>query len=183
MVAAPCSPISSRTFANPPAVPCPPVMEILPEAIPIKGSTPIRRVIPIGIKFCIVIMATSRPSMMNKSLPPFLMTLRLLWKPTLVKNASMNTSFNVPSNDTSISNQLYRIRVINEKMIPPLTGEGTQNFWRKATFRVKVMPTMRARAPMPAVCIISSSIVVISPTKIQRIMRNVKNSQISYVFL
>ena len=36
----------------------------------------------------------------------------------------------------------YSIRVINEKMIPPLTGDGTQNFWRKPTFLVKPIPTM-----------------------------------------
>ena len=112
---------------------------------------------PIGIKFCIAIMTTNRTSMMTNSLPPFFNTFRSLWKPTLVKNASIKAPLNVALNDTSIPNQLYKIRVINEKMIPPLTGDGTQNFWRKVTFRVKIMPTMRAKAPMPAVCIISSS--------------------------
>ena len=110
-----------------------------------------RRVIPIGIRFCMVIMATNRTSMMTRSLPPCFNTFRSLWKPTLVKNASMKTSFNVPSNDTSTSKQLYNIRVINEKMMPPLTGEGTQKFCRKATFRVKTIPTTSAKAPMPAV--------------------------------
>ena len=106
-------------------------------------------------------MTTSRTSMMTNSLPPCFNTLRSLWKPTLVKNASMKTSFNVPSNDTSTCNQPYSAKVINEKMIPPLTGDGTQNFCRNATFRVKTIPTIRAKAPMPAVCIISSSILVI----------------------
>ena len=73
----------------------------------------------------------------------------------------MKTACNVPLNDTSISKQPYSIKVINEKMIPPLTGEGTQNFCRKSTLRVKTIPTSRAKAPMPAVCIISSSILTI----------------------
>ena len=42
-----------------------------------------------------------------------------------------------------------------------LTGDGTQNFCRKATFRVNVIPTSSAKAPMPAVCIISNSILII----------------------
>lgn len=75
--------------------------------------------------------------------------------------ASIKVSFNVPSNDTATSNHPYSASVSNEKMIPPLTGEGTQNFCRKATFRVKVIPTISAKAPMPAVCIMSSSTFVI----------------------
>ena len=161
IVPAPCSPMPSRTLANPPAVPCPPVIDMLPAAIPIKGLTSMSRVIPIGIKFCMAIMTTSRVSMITKSLPPCFITLRSLWKPTLVKNASIKTSLNVPSNDTSTWNIPYSTRVINEKIIPPLTGDGTQNLWRKATLRVKTIPTMRAKAPMPAVCIMSSSILTI----------------------
>ena len=155
MVPAPDRPIPSSTLANPAAVPCPPVMDILPEAIPIRGLTPMSRAIPMGIRFCRAMMATNRASIMIRSLPPCFITLRSLWKPTLVKNASIKTSFKVPSNDTSTWNQPYRASVSNEKMIPPLTGDGTQNFWRKATFRVKIIPTMRAKAPTPAVCIIS----------------------------
>ena len=161
IVPAPCRPMPSKTLANPPAVPCPPVIDILPAAIPIKGSTPKSLVIPSGMMFCIAIMTTNRTSMMIKSLPPCFNTFRSLWKPTLVKNASIKAALNVPLNDTSTLNQPYNIRVINEKMIPPLTGDGTQNFWRKATFRVKTIPTRRAKAPTPAVCIISSSILTI----------------------
>ena len=161
MVPAPCSPMFSSTPANPPAVPCPPVMDILPEAMPIRGSTPMRRVIPMGIKFCMVIMMTNRTSMMIRSLPPRFKTFRSLWKPTLVKNATIKTSFNVPSNDTSTLNQPYNTRVINEKMMPPLTGDGTQNFCKKLILLVKNIPTMRAKAPMPAVCMMSSSTFII----------------------
>jgi HTH-type transcriptional regulator/antitoxin HigA len=86
-----------------------------------------------GIRFCIVIITTNKTSMIINSLPPLLTTFRSLWNPTLVKNASMKTSSKVLSNDTSISNQPYNVRVNNEKISPPLTGDGTQNFWRKPT--------------------------------------------------
>ena len=105
IVPAPCSPMLSRTLANPPAVPCPPVMDILPAAIPIKGSTPMSLVTPSGMMFCIAIMTTNRANMITKNLPPCFNTFKSLWKPTLVKNASIKTSFNVPLNDISTSNQ------------------------------------------------------------------------------
>ena len=70
MVSAPSSPIALRTPAKPPAVPCPPVMEILPAAIPISGSTPITRVMPIGIRFCMEMITTNSPNMITSSLPP-----------------------------------------------------------------------------------------------------------------
>ena len=98
---------------------------------------------------------------MTNSLPPRFNTFKSLWKPTLVKNASIKTDFNVSLNEISISNQPYNIKVISEKMRPPLTGDGTQNFCRKATFRVKPIPTRSASAPTPADCIISSSTLVI----------------------
>ena len=188
IVPAPYRPIPSRTLANPPAVPWPPVMDILPEAIPIKGLTPMSLAIPMGIRFCRAIMTTNRESIITRSLPPCLMTFRSLWKPTLVKNASIKTSFNVPSNETSTWNQPYSAKVSNEKMIPPLTGEGTQNFWRKATFLVKTIPTSRAKAPIPAVCIISSSILVIRTflllaTNSAKIQKKAESSKLSAFLL
>ena len=105
MVSAPCRPMPSSTLLNPPTVPCPPVMETLPAAMPTRGSTPISRVRPKGIKFCRVMLSASRISMKPSSLPPCLMTLRSHWKPTLVKNAIMKTSCKVLTNDTSTSNQ------------------------------------------------------------------------------
>ena len=101
IVAAPCNPMLSNTALNPPAVPCPPAIEIDPAAIPIRGFVSNSLQMPIGIKFCVAMMPTNRISIMTKVLPPCLMTLRLDWKPTEVKNANINTSFKVPSNVTS----------------------------------------------------------------------------------
>ena len=151
MVPAPCSPICSSTSAKPPAVPWPPAIDTLPAVIPRSASTPMSRVIPNGIRFCSEMMSTSRISISTSNLPPFLSTLRSLWKPTQVKKASIKTSFSVSSNDTSTWNQPYRAKPSKEKMIPPLTGEGMQNFCRNATLRVRIIPTIKARAPTPAV--------------------------------
>ena len=129
--------------------------------MPTRGSTSMRRVIPIGIRFCMAIITISREIMITKSLPPCFNTFRSLWNPTQVKNASIKTSISVLSKDTSIWNHVYNARVSNENIMPPLTGEGMQNFCRNDTLRVNVIPTSRAREPMPAVCIMSSPIVVI----------------------
>ena len=65
---APDSPMPSRTLAKPPEVPCPPVIDMLPAAIPIKGSTPMNLVIPIGIKFCMAIITTNKINMISSSI-------------------------------------------------------------------------------------------------------------------
>jgi hypothetical protein len=87
--------------------------------------------------------------------------LALLVGMVLTRKVAFLQKFCVPSNDTATSNHPYNASVINEKMIPPLTGDGTQNFWRKVIFRVMTIPARSAKAPMPAVCIISSSILTI----------------------
>ncbi len=51
--------------------------------------------------------------------------------------------------------------LIRSANMPPLTGDGTQKRCKKAILRVIVMPAISARAPTPAVCIMSSSICAI----------------------
>ena len=101
MVLAPSSPMLSNTELNPPAVPCPPAMEMEPAAIPMSGFTSKVLVIKSGIKFCMMMMSTSRISIRIKVFPPCRRTFKFDWKPTDVKKANMNTSFNVPSKEIS----------------------------------------------------------------------------------
>ena len=121
------------------------------EGLTMSELTFISRVIPSGIGFCSVMMSTNKTNMIPKVLPPCLSTFKSLWKPTLVKKASIKISRSVPSNDTSICPHPYSAKVSSEKMIPPLTGDGIQNRCRKATLRVRTIPTISAKAPIPVV--------------------------------
>ena len=56
----------------------------------------------------------------------------------------------------------------------PLTGEGMQKFCKKATLRVITIPTISAKAPMPAVCIISSLIVVIPDKAVKKAVAKIR---------
>ena len=58
---------------------------------------------------CIVIITTSRRSIVVSVRPPWRSVRMFDWKPTDVKNASMNMSLSVPSNDTSIWNMVMTL--------------------------------------------------------------------------
>ena len=88
--------------------------------------------------------------------PPWRSVRMFDWKPTDVKNASMNMSLSVPSNDTSIWNMVYSSSVATEKSRPPDTGDGMQNFLSHFMLCVMNIPVIRASTPTPADCIISS---------------------------
>ena len=96
----------SSSELNPPAVPWPPAMGMLPAAMPTRGSTPSSLVMPRGMRFCNAMTTTRSSSIMTRVRPPCLMAFMFDWKPTEVKNASMKMSLSVPSNDISASHAI-----------------------------------------------------------------------------